>query len=146
MVFDLGESVPGRFDGWSIAAVAKPNEILTDVHNKSKPSKPYFVNLTFWEDRPRLNLWEKKIQDEMKKEALRKKQKKEEEIERETKEKNNLMAISLERSPSKVQYMNGIPLIGKKISREKLAPPILENEAKDIESICFNKARDTLET
>ena len=26
------------------------------VHSKGKSPKPYFVNLTFWEDRPRLDL------------------------------------------------------------------------------------------
>ena len=39
VILDLGESVPGRFDGWSITAMAKPNEILNDVNSKIKPSK-----------------------------------------------------------------------------------------------------------
>ena len=57
-----GKSAPGRFEGWSITAVATPKDLLNEVHSKGKASKPYFVNLTLWEDRPRLNLWEEIIQ------------------------------------------------------------------------------------
>ena len=64
--------LPGRFEGWSIGACATPVSALTATHSasfhhqssssKSKPKsnsskdpslKPYFVNFTFWEDRPR---------------------------------------------------------------------------------------------
>ena len=61
-----GKSAPGRFEGWSITAVATPKDLLNEVHSKGKASKPYFVNLTFWEDRPRLNLWEEIIQQRRK--------------------------------------------------------------------------------
>ena len=57
---------PGRFEGWSLSACAIP---MSASSNKSSGStnispnhagkekiKPYNVNLTFWEDRPRLNL------------------------------------------------------------------------------------------
>ena len=60
------KSAPGRFEGWSITAVATPKDLLNEVHSKGKASKPYFVNLTFWEDRPRLNLWEEIIQQRRK--------------------------------------------------------------------------------
>ena len=50
-----------------MAAVATPKDLLNEVHSKGKSySKPYFVNLTFWEDRPRLNLWEKNVQQKRK--------------------------------------------------------------------------------
>ena len=58
---------PGRFEGWSLAASAIPTS--TSSSNKKSHStntshnhggkekiKPYNVNLTFWEDRPRLDL------------------------------------------------------------------------------------------
>ena len=67
-----GDSVPGRFDGWSVAAAATtPKYLLNELHSKSlaKSSpycKPYFVNLTFWEDRPRLNRWETLLQQRRK--------------------------------------------------------------------------------
>ena len=48
----------------------------------------------------------------------------------ENREMNSLMAITLERSSSKVQYINGKPITGKKISKGKMSPAILENEAK----------------
>ena len=54
--------VPGRFEGWSIAAAATPKESLNDLR-KVPTGKAYLVNLTFWEDRPRLNLWEKEVRE-----------------------------------------------------------------------------------
>ena len=65
-LYNPGKSAPGRFEGWSITAVATPKDLLNEVHSKGKASKPYFVNLTFWEDRPRLNLWEEIIQQRRK--------------------------------------------------------------------------------
>ena len=46
--------------------MATPKDLLNEVHSKGKSPKPYFVNLTFWEDRPRLNLWEQIIQQRRK--------------------------------------------------------------------------------
>ena len=57
-----GDFVPGRFEGWSIAAAATPKESLNDLR-KVPTGKAYLVNLTFWEDRPRLNLWEKEVRE-----------------------------------------------------------------------------------
>ena len=78
--------LPGRFEGWSIGACATPISALTATASYSQVSsaagttrgssvkvksgrgsggggggkdpsqKPYFVNFTFWEDRPRLGL------------------------------------------------------------------------------------------
>ena len=57
-----GDFVPGRFEGWSIAAASTPKESLNDLR-KVPTGKAYLVNLTFWEDRPRLNLWEKEVRE-----------------------------------------------------------------------------------
>ena len=46
--------------------MATPKDLLNEVNSKGKSPKPYFVNLTFWEDRPRLNLWEQIIQQRRK--------------------------------------------------------------------------------
>ena len=47
--------------GWTIPAAAMPKDFLSaDLRNKAGiTTKPFLVNLTFWEDRPRLNFWEK---------------------------------------------------------------------------------------
>ena len=59
---------PGRFEGWSLSACAIPTSSSSATSNQPSASavrlnhggkekiKPYHVNLTFWEDRPRLNL------------------------------------------------------------------------------------------
>lgn len=60
LIFTLGrgffppqEILPRRFEGWSISATATPAQSgLYSEYNKKY--KPYSVNLTFWEDRPRL--------------------------------------------------------------------------------------------
>ena len=61
-----GEFVPGRFEGWSLAAAAYAKESLNDL--RKVPAKPYLVNLTLWEDRPRLNLWEEMVRQRQRKE------------------------------------------------------------------------------
>ena len=58
---------PGRFEGWSIGASAIPVSASSPTKSSSSSNssythggkekvKPYNVSLTFWEDRPRLNL------------------------------------------------------------------------------------------
>ena len=58
---------PGRFEGWSIGASAIPvsassptksssSSLSSNHHGGKEKNKPYNVSLTFWEDRPRLNL------------------------------------------------------------------------------------------
>ena len=57
---------PGRFEGWSIGASAIPisassptkssSSHSSNNHGGKEKNKPYNVSLTFWEDRPRLNL------------------------------------------------------------------------------------------
>lgn len=58
---------PGRFEGWSIGATAVPSSASSPGKSPSSSHrsynqggkekiKPYNVSLTFWEDRPRLNL------------------------------------------------------------------------------------------
>lgn len=81
-----GDFVPGRFDGWSVAAAATtPKDLLNELHSKSLAksnpyTKPYFVNLTFWEDRPRLNRWETLLQQRRKLEEEASKEQKQLEI------------------------------------------------------------------
>ena len=75
----LPAGCPGRFEGWSIGACATPISALTatqsaSLHHNSVRSRgkgtgsansssskdpslrPYFVNFTLWEDRPRIGL------------------------------------------------------------------------------------------
>lgn len=65
LIFTLSRGIfptgflPGRFEGWSVAAVASPRDSPTGMPEHHKKQKPVLVNLTFWEDRPRLNLLEK---------------------------------------------------------------------------------------
>ena len=58
---------PGRFEGWSINATALPISAASpnissgstnnlQTQGRKEKIKPYNVSLTFWEDRPRLNL------------------------------------------------------------------------------------------
>ena len=58
---------PGRFEGWSIGASAIPvstssptksssSSLSSNHHGGKEKNKPYNVSLTFWEDRPRLNI------------------------------------------------------------------------------------------
>jgi len=137
-----GKSAPGRFEGWSITAVATPKDLLNEVHSKGKASKPYFVNLTFWEDRPRLNLWEEIIQQRRKLEEEA--AKKEAQIKKEKSQRNSLAIISLERNSSSVGYstVNGIttpnykakvamgkPPTGKKKFEEKVSSTILTSSS-----------------
>ena len=77
-LFPDPEWLPGRFEGWSIPAAAMPKELfLNELNSKNKATtKPYLVNLTFWEDRPRLNMWEKSLS---KRQQLEEQTKKEEE-------------------------------------------------------------------
>ena len=49
-----------------MAAAAYAKESLNDL--RKVPAKPYLVNLTFWEDRPRLNLWEEMVRQRQRKE------------------------------------------------------------------------------
>ena len=56
-----------------MAATATPKEASNESKNKAA-NKPYFVNLTFWEDRPRLNLWEKSLQQQRQLELEKKEQ------------------------------------------------------------------------
>ena len=46
-------------------------------------TKPYVVNLTFWEDRPRLNLWEKRLSEQRQEERKAKEEAEEAEAEAE---------------------------------------------------------------
>ena len=65
-IYPNPEWLPGRFEGWTIPAAALPKDILNDPISKvaKAATKPYVVNLTFWEDRPRLNLWEKRLSEQ----------------------------------------------------------------------------------
>lgn len=69
-----GNLVPGRFEGLSLAATATPKDAASNEAKNKAANKPYFVNLTFWEDRPRLNLWEKSLQQQRQLEKEKKEQ------------------------------------------------------------------------
>ena len=58
--------IPGRFEGWSINASAIPSLPASFVDG-GKKQKALNFNLTLWEDRPRLNLFEKEMMEKRKK-------------------------------------------------------------------------------
>jgi len=151
-IFPDPDWVPGRFDGWSIPAAAMPKDFLSaDLRNKAgSTTKPFLVNLTFWEDRPRLNFWEKIL---LKRKQLAKQAKneaKEEEISAYMAEAKSILDGSssdqptLQRRSSQVSYatVNGITLPNFSHTKPKKASKSesSEDNQSDEDSLADNDA------